>query len=172
MIKINLISEAPTAAVAKKKRPEFSLGAKQGDIILITNAALRDVIPEPYLTTARSKGLRERTVLTRHALRNAMLPLVARIGLMAGLMFGGSTLIESVFSYPGIGLMVYNAVIARDFPLLQGGLLVIVLALLFLGLLLFPAGAYPHDLVQDVAGLAHLFGALGGFLHDGLSLSG
>jgi peptide/nickel transport system permease protein len=101
-----------------------------GDITLITNAALRDVIPEPYLTTARGKGLRERTVLTRHALRNAMLPLIARIGLMAGLVFGGSTLVESVFSYPGIGLMLYDAVIARDFPLLQGGLLVIVLAVL------------------------------------------
>lgn len=101
-----------------------------GDIILITNAALRDVMPEPYLITARGKGLRERTVLIRHALRNAMLPLVARIGLMAGLMFGGSTLVESVFSYPGIGLMLYDAVIARDFPLLQGGLLVIVLAVL------------------------------------------
>lgn len=101
-----------------------------GDITLITNAALRDVMPEPYLTTARSKGLREWTVLTRHALRNALLPLVARIGLMAGLMFGGSTLVESVFSYPGIGLMLYDAVIARDFPLLQGGLLVIVLAVL------------------------------------------
>jgi peptide/nickel transport system permease protein len=101
-----------------------------GDITLITNAALRDVLPEAYLTTAHSKGLRERTVLTRHALRNAMLPLVARIGLMAGLMFGGSTLVEKVFSYPGIGLMLYDAVIARDFPLLQGGLLVIVLAVL------------------------------------------
>jgi len=101
-----------------------------GDITLITNAALRDVMPEPYLTTARGKGLRARTVLTRHALRNAMLPLVARIGLMAGLMFGGSTLVESVFSYPGIGLMLYDAVTARDFPLLQGGLLVIVLAVL------------------------------------------
>ncbi len=101
-----------------------------GDITLITNAALREVMPEPYLTTARGKGLRERTVLTRHALRNALLPLVARIGLMAGLMFGGSTLVESVFSYPGIGLMMYKAVIARDFPLLQGGLLVIVLAVL------------------------------------------
>lgn len=101
-----------------------------GDIALLTNAALRDVIPESYLTTARGKGLRERTVLIRHALRNAMLPLVARIGLMAGLMFGGSTLVESVFSYPGIGLMLYDAVIARDFPLLQGGLLVIVLAVL------------------------------------------
>jgi len=101
-----------------------------GDITLLTNAALRDVIPEPYLITARGKGLRERTVLFRHALRNAMLPLVARIGLMAGLMFGGSTLVESVFSYPGLGLMLYDAVIARDFALLQGGLLVIVLAVL------------------------------------------
>jgi peptide/nickel transport system permease protein len=101
-----------------------------GDITLITNAALRDVMPEPYLITARGKGLHERTVLIRHALRNAMLPLVARIGLMAGLMFGGSTVVEAVFSYPGIGLMLYDAVIARDFPLLQGGLLVIVLAVL------------------------------------------
>lgn len=101
-----------------------------GDIVLIANAALRDVIQAPYLTTARSKGLRERTVLRRHAVPNALLPLIARVGLMAGLMFGGSVLVESVFSYPGIGLMLYNAVIARDFPLLQGALLVIVLAVL------------------------------------------
>jgi peptide/nickel transport system permease protein len=101
-----------------------------GDITLITNAALRDVMQEPYLMTARGKGLRERTVLGRHALRNALLPLIARVGLMTGLMFGGSVLVESVFSYPGIGLMLYEAVISRDFPLLQGGLLVIVLAVL------------------------------------------
>ena len=101
-----------------------------GDIILLTNTALRDVLGAPYLMTARGKGLPEGVILRRHALRSALLPLTARIGLMAGLMFGGSTLIESVFSYPGSGLLLYDAVIARDFPLLQGGLLVIVVAVL------------------------------------------
>lgn len=101
-----------------------------GDIILISNTALREVMTEPYLITARAKGLRDHTVLLQHALRNALLPIVARIGLMAGLMFGGSTLVESVFSYPGLGLTLYKAVIARDFPLLQGVLLVIVVAVL------------------------------------------
>ncbi|MBN1287411.1 MAG: ABC transporter permease [Anaerolineae bacterium] len=101
-----------------------------GDIALLTHAAVRETMGETYVMAARGKGLRERDLLRRHVLRNAMLPLAARLGVVAGLMAGGSTLVETVFSYPGVGLTMYQAVIARDFPLLQGGFLVVALAVL------------------------------------------
>jgi peptide/nickel transport system permease protein len=104
--------------------------AMVGDIALLTHAAVRETMGATYITAARGKGLRERDLLRRHVLRNAMLPLVARLGVIAGLMVGGSTLVETVFSYPGVGLTMYKAVIARDFPLLQGGFLLIAAAVL------------------------------------------
>ncbi len=104
--------------------------ALMGDVALLAHTAVRETMRETYLTAARGKGLRERDLLWRHVLRNAMLPLVARLGVTAGLMVGGSTLVETVFSYPGVGLTMYQAVIARDFPLLQGGFLVVAVAVL------------------------------------------
>ena len=101
-----------------------------GDIALLAHAAVREAMAETYVTTARGKGLRERVVLRRHVLRNALLQLAARLGVMAGLMVGGATLVETVFSYPGVGLTMYKAVMARDFPLLQGGFLVVAVAVL------------------------------------------
>ena len=101
-----------------------------GDIALLTHTAVRETLHETYVTTARGKGLHERAILWRHVLRNAMLPLVARLGVMAGLVVGGSTLVEAVFSYPGVGLMMFKAVTSRDFPLLQGGFLVVAVGVL------------------------------------------
>ena len=94
-----------------------------------------EVIRQDYITTARAKGLRKRTVVYRHALRNAMLPLVTILGLSLPALIGGSVIFESIFAIPGLGKLFYDAVMARDYPLVMGGL-VIGAALTLLGNLL------------------------------------
>lgn len=104
-------------------------------VYLLTRNTLITVTTKDYIRTARAKGLGEKTVWTRHALRNALLPVVTRTGFMIGIMMGGVVLVESVFSYPGIGMTLRSAVIGRDYPLIQGILLVIAISILVCNLL-------------------------------------
>ena len=94
-----------------------------------------DVIGTDYIRTARAKGLVEQVVIRRHALRNALLPVVTIIGIEFGRMLGGAVIIESVFSYSGMGRLVINAILNRDYPVIQGVLLVVVLVFLITNLL-------------------------------------
>jgi peptide/nickel transport system permease protein len=89
-----------------------------------TRASMLEVLHQEYVTTARAKGLRERAVIVRHALRNALLPIITIIGLRMPALIGGSVLIETVFNYPGIGLTMVSATKGLDYPLLMGGVLV------------------------------------------------
>jgi peptide/nickel transport system permease protein len=86
----------------------------------ITRASMLDVLSREYVTTARAKGLAERVVLSRHALRNALLPVVTTLGLEVGLLFAGSALVETVFAWPGIGRLLFDSIAARDYPVIQG----------------------------------------------------
>lgn len=104
-------------------------------VYLLTRNTLITVTTKDYIRTARAKGLGEKTVWTRHALRNALLPVVTRAGFMIGIMMGGVVLVESVFSYPGIGMTLRSAVVGRDYPLIQGILLVIAVSILLCNLL-------------------------------------
>ena len=90
-------------------------------IARMTRASLLDVLRQEYILTARSKGVSEWVVITRHALRNALIPILTIGGLQFGLMLGGAILTETIFSWPGLGRLLYNAVLARDYPLVQGG---------------------------------------------------
>lgn len=94
-------------------------------IIRFTRASMLDVLNEDYVRTARSKGLPERVVVFKHALRNALVPIVTVLGLTVALMIGGAVVTETVFGLPGIGNLVVNAVLRRDYPVIQGALLVI-----------------------------------------------
>ncbi|TMH07831.1 MAG: ABC transporter permease [Betaproteobacteria bacterium] len=94
-------------------------------IIRFTRASMLDVLGEDYVRTARSKGLPEGTVVLKHALRNALVPIVTVIGLTAALMIGGAVVTETVFGLPGVGNLVVSAVLRRDYPVIQGALLVI-----------------------------------------------
>jgi peptide/nickel transport system permease protein len=89
-----------------------------------TRASMLEVLHQEYVTTARAKGLRERIVILRHALRNALLPIITVLGLRIPALIGGSVLIETVFNYPGIGLTMVSATKGLDYPLLMGGVLV------------------------------------------------
>ena len=104
-------------------------------VYLLTRNTLITVTTKDYIRTARAKGLGEKTVWIRHALRNALLPVVTRTGFMIGIMMGGVVLVESVFSYPGIGMTLRSAVIGRDYPLIQGILLIIAVSILGCNLL-------------------------------------
>jgi peptide/nickel transport system permease protein len=84
-----------------------------------------EVLRQEYIMTARSKGVNEWVVVTRHALRNALIPILTIGGLQFGLLLGGAILTETIFSWPGLGRLLYNAVLARDYPIVQGGTLLI-----------------------------------------------
>ena len=106
--------------------PAIALGTIPLAIITrITRAAVLDVQNEDYVRTARAKGVAPRTVDGRHILRNAMLPIVTIIGLQVGLLLSGAVLTETVFAWPGIGTWLLAAIEARDYAVLQGGILVI-----------------------------------------------
>jgi len=102
-----------------------------GSMTLIIRSAMLDVLGEDFILTARAKGLAQRQILRRHALRNAMLPIVTLVALSLGYIVAGAILVEIVFTWPGIGSALYNAVVTRDYPMMQGGFLVIAVSVIF-----------------------------------------
>jgi peptide/nickel transport system permease protein len=109
--------------------PSFSLGFVQAALLArMTRSCVLEVLKEDYVTTARAKGLRESIVLLRHALRNAMITIITVIGLIFGLLLGGAVVTEQVFTLPGVGRMVVEAVSRRDYPTVQGVIIFIAFA--------------------------------------------
>jgi len=94
-----------------------------GYIARVVRASMLDVLHAEYLTTARQKGVPERVVVTRHALRNALIPIITVIGLLFGQMLGGTVIVESVFARPGLGRLMVTAIQQRDIPQVQGTIL-------------------------------------------------
>jgi len=103
-----------------------------GSYTLIVRSSMLETMGEDYVLTARAKGLPTRQIIRRHAFRNAMLPLLTLIALDLGYIVGGAVLIEVIFSWPGIGLAMYDAIGQRDYPMLQGGFLILTVAVIFL----------------------------------------
>jgi ABC-type dipeptide/oligopeptide/nickel transport system permease component len=101
-----------------------------GQYAIIVRSAILETFGEDYILTARAKGLTKRLVVVRHALRNAMLPVITLVGLSLGRVVAGVILVETVFSWPGIGLLTYQSVTDRDYPVLQGAFLVIALSVI------------------------------------------
>jgi peptide/nickel transport system permease protein len=103
-------------------------------IARITRSAMLDILGQDYVRTARAKGLGETVVVARHALKNAMLPVVTVIGLQTGFLLAGAILTETVFAWPGMGRWIVNAIVARNFPVVQAGVLVFALIFVFINL--------------------------------------
>jgi ABC-type dipeptide/oligopeptide/nickel transport system permease component len=103
-------------------------------IARMTRSAVLDVLREDYVRTARAKGVTERWVLLKHALRNAFIPIVTLLGLQSGQLMGGAVLTETVFAWPGLGRLMVKAIFARDYVLLQGAVLVFALAFVVINL--------------------------------------
>lgn len=121
---------APDAPLAERLHalmlPAIVLGLLNSALILrFTRASMLDVLGEDYVRTARAKGLGESVVVLKHALRNALVPIVTVVGLTMALMIGGAVVTETVFGLPGVGNLVVSAVLRRDYPVIQGALLVI-----------------------------------------------
>jgi ABC-type dipeptide/oligopeptide/nickel transport system permease component len=115
--------------------PALTLGlVLYGEYTLIVRSAMLETLGEDYILTARAKGLKPRTIVRKHALRNALLPITTLIALSLGYIVAGAILIEIVFSWPGIGRAVYQAVLQRDYPMLQGAFLVLTLSVIFFNL--------------------------------------
>ncbi|HUY98153.1 MAG TPA: ABC transporter permease [Verrucomicrobiae bacterium] len=102
-----------------------------GGNVLIVRSALLDTLGEDYVLTARAKGLSPLRIVRSHALRNAMLPITTLVTLSLGYVVAGAILVEVVFSWPGIGTALYNAVLERDYPMLQGIFLVLTISVVF-----------------------------------------
>ena len=106
-----------------------------GEYVLLTRSSMIDVLGKEYITTARAKGLKEGVVLRGHALRNALLPVVTMTGVNFAFAIGGVIEAETVFSWPGVGRLVYDAVLKRDYPLLQGIFLVFAVSVVVFNLI-------------------------------------
>ncbi|MFH2040851.1 MAG: ABC transporter permease [Chloroflexota bacterium] len=104
-------------------------------IARMTRSSMLDVLQEDYIRTAKAKGLVERVVLFRHALKNAFLPVITIIGIQVGTLLAGAVLTETIFSWPGIGKWVYDSILGRDYPIVQGVTLLIAIIFLLVNLI-------------------------------------
>jgi peptide/nickel transport system permease protein len=116
--------------------PAVTLGIGPAAVIArMTRSSVLEVIRQDFVRTARAKGLAERVVILRHVLRNALIPVLTIVGLQVGYLFGGAVLVEMVFSWPGLGLLMVNGILARDFPVVQGAVLIVATTYVLVNLL-------------------------------------
>ena len=123
--------------------PSMALGSIPMAVIArMTRSSLLEVLGEDFIRTARAKGQSERVVLLRHALKNGFLPIITVIGLQLGFLLGGAILTETIFSWPGLGRLVVNRILSRDYPAVQGSVLVIAFTFVVINLLVDVSYAY------------------------------
>lgn len=116
--------------------PGITIGLMQcGQIARMTRSAMLDVLKQDYLRTARAKGLQESTIVVKHALRNAILPIITVSGFSLAVLLGGTWIVETIFSIPGTGSMAITAIMRRDYPLIQGAMIFIATIYIVINLL-------------------------------------
>ncbi len=129
-------SESPWGWLRTSTMPALSLALLQvGLLARITRSTMLEVLRQDFIRTARAKGLPRRLVVVKHALANALIPITTVIGIIVSLLVSGSVVTESLFSIPGIGQLLTQAVLNRDYPLVQGGLLVVTALLVLVNVL-------------------------------------
>lgn len=129
--------------------PAFSLGILQTSLLTrLTRSSMLEVLKADYIRTARSKGLNEKAVIFKHALRNALLPVVTVLGIRLGALLGGAVIIETVFAWPGVGRLIYNSISQRDFPIVQAGTLMLAVAFSMANLLVDISYAYLNPKIR------------------------
>lgn len=128
-------TEDPIANLKYALLPALTLGLPIAAVEMrFLRSSMLDTIRADYIRTARAKGLRERAVVARHALRNALIPFISIVGLEAGALLGGSVIIEQIFSWPGIGWLMIQSITNRDYPVVQGAVLLSALVFVFINL--------------------------------------
>jgi peptide/nickel transport system permease protein len=116
--------------------PAVTLAAASVTIIArLTRSTMLETLGQDYIRTARAKGVVERAVVLRHGLKNALIPIVTVVGVQAGYLLGGAVLTETVFAWPGVGTLMVQGILARDFPLVQGCVLVVALSFVLINLI-------------------------------------
>ncbi len=124
------VTQDPLATLRSLALPALALGTAIAAILMrYVRSALLEVLGQEYIRTARGKGLRNAAVMLRHALPNALIPVITVIGFQLGYLLGGTVVIEEIFALPGMGRLVLQAIFQRDYPVVQG--VVLVIALLF-----------------------------------------
>ena len=131
---------SPTANLGESLKlmllPAFALGAGLSAVLMRQiRSAMLEVMSQDYVTTARSKGIDERSVVTRHALKNALIPVITVVGVQIGRLMGGTVVIETIFSVPGMGKLAVSSIFFRDFPVVQAVVLILGTAVLFSNLI-------------------------------------
>jgi len=125
-VKFQIFPVAGWGSLSHLVLPVLTLGASGAAIIArMTRSSMLDVIGQDYIRTARAKGIKERYVIYKHALKNALIPVITVVGLQFGTLLGGAVLTESVFAINGLGRMIVEAIRMRDLPLVQGSILVV-----------------------------------------------
>lgn len=115
--------------------PAVCLGLSRAAVVArLTRSSMLEVLRQEYVRTARAKGLREQVVVYRHALRNALIPIVTIVGLQFGFLLGGAVIAEVVFSWPGVGRLAVDSILARDYPVVQGCVLLVATIFVILNL--------------------------------------
>ena len=116
--------------------PALILGTALSAVTMrLTRTMMLEVLRQDYIRTAWAKGLSERTIVMRHALRNALIPVVTLVGLQAPLLIGGAVIMEQIFVIPGMGLLLLEAVSQRDYPIITGVFLIVGVAVVLINLL-------------------------------------
>ncbi len=124
-VNLRLLPAGGSGTLSHLVLPAITLGASAAGILArMTRASMLEVLGSDYVRTARAKGLREFTVLVRHVLPTAFIPVLTILGLQFGSLLGGAVITESVFGWPGMGRLVVDSIAARDYPLVQGALLI------------------------------------------------
>jgi peptide/nickel transport system permease protein len=129
-------SEGPAGHIYYMFFPAFILGVNlSGSVMRMTRTMVLEVMRQDYIRTAYAKGLRERTVLVRHAMKNALIPVITIIGLQIGGALSGTLIIETIFNMPGVGRYFISSILARDYPSIQGVVLVLATVVVFVNLI-------------------------------------
>jgi peptide/nickel transport system permease protein len=124
-VNLRLFPAGGSGSLAHLVLPALTLGASAAGILArMTRASLLEVLGSDFVRTARAKGLRDTTVLLRHALPTAFVPVLTTLGLQFGSLLGGAVITESVFGWPGMGRLIVDSIAARDYPLVQGALMI------------------------------------------------
>jgi peptide/nickel transport system permease protein len=143
------ILESPGRAISNLLLPAFTLGVYVSGIFArFLRASLIGELHADYVRTARAKGLPERDVVGRHVLRNALLPFITIVGLMLASFIGGALVTEAVFTYPGLGRLLIQAISTRDYPLIQGAILFILVIYVVINLLVDVAYAWVDPRIE------------------------
>jgi len=142
-VKLGIFPVSGSGSLKHLVLPSLSLGFALSAIVLrMTRASMLEVLSKDYIRTARAVGISEKKILMKHALRNAIIPVVTIIGLQFGALLGGVIIVEIIFSWPGIGQLLIPAIMRRDYPLVQGCILFISVVYIFVNFIVDIIYAY------------------------------